>query len=348
MKVGIHFEPNYNFSVRFLRYENILKFNQIEATRISSNDSDFLEKAKLLDAIVWYVGLADVSKQPFYDLLPVLENELNVNCFPSYKAVWSFDNKLRQIHQMNAKGYPIVKSWVAYEKDVAFDLIENVSYPVIFKLSSGAGSLNVVKLNSKKEAKPLVKRMFSKGVQVNYMPNSLGKNFIDDLWKFLAKIKAKLKNKKVHYTDQIKNWKKQSNYLLLQEYLPNNNFDTRVTTIGNRAFSFRRFNRHGDFRSSGSGLIDYNVEEIDLRCVKKALEISKHFQFETMAYDFLFDKENRPVFCEYSYGYSDEAVFKCEGYWDENLNFVKGNYWPQYFHLMDLLDLPNLQQPDSL
>src|SRR6185503_17089802 len=45
-------------------------------------------------------------------------------------------------------------------------------------------------------------------------------------------------------------------YILLQEFLSNNKFDTRVTVIGNRAFAYRRFNRPNDFRASGSGNFD--------------------------------------------------------------------------------------------
>ena len=34
------------------------------------------------------------------------------------------------------------------------------------------------------------------------------------------------------------------------------------------------------------------------------------------------------------------------GYWDENLNWHEGRYWPQYFELMDLLNMPELKLPD--
>ena len=54
----------------------------------------------------------------------------------------------------------------------------------------------------------------------------------------------------------------QRDYLLVQEFLPGNGFDTRITVIGNRAFGFRRFNRPDDFRASGSGRIDWNPAAI--------------------------------------------------------------------------------------
>ena len=346
MKVGIHYEPLHNISKRLKRYEQILNFNNIEVVYISSSTPDFFKIIKDLDAIIWHVGLADASKQPYYNIVPVIENDLKIPCFPSSKPAWSFDSKIRQIHQMEANGFPIVKSWVVYEKKAALSLTDTMEFPLIFKLSSGAGSLNVIKVNSKKELANYINKMFNNGFTTNYLSKSLGKTFKNSLLTKAVVIKNKILGRKNDYRDLIKDWSKQSNYLLLQKFMVNNQFDTRVTTIGNRAFAFRRFNRQGDFRSSGSGLIDHDHNQIDIRCVKKAMEISKHFGFETMAYDFLFDEEKQPVICEYSYGYNDESMLKCNGYWDENLSFIEGNYWPQYFHLRDLLNMPNLKQID--
>jgi glutathione synthase/RimK-type ligase-like ATP-grasp enzyme len=80
------------------------------------------------------------------------------------------------------------------------------------------------------------------------------------------------------------------NYVYYQKYLPNNNFDTRVTVIGDRAFAFRRFNRTRDFRASGSGKIDYDMDSIDKRMIKIALETSEECGFQCMAFDFLYDE----------------------------------------------------------
>ena len=54
----------------------------------------------------------------------------------------------------------------------------------------------------------------------------------------------------------------QRSYILWQEFIPDNQRDFRVTIIGRRyAFVFWRNNRPGDFRASGSGLIDYDVAD---------------------------------------------------------------------------------------
>lgn len=47
-------------------------------------------------------------------------------------------------------------------------------------------------------------------------------------------------------------------YVYFQDFIPGNDFDTRVTIIGDRAFGFTRNVRPGDFRASGSGNVGYD------------------------------------------------------------------------------------------
>jgi hypothetical protein len=57
-----------------------------------------------------------------------------------------------------------------------------------------------------------------------------------------------------------------------------------------------------------------------------------------MAYDFLYDKSSSSQFCEVAYCFADWAIHNCNGYWDDNLEWHDGNYWPQYLILCDLLE----------
>ena len=64
MKIGIHYEPMHQISSRLYRYEQILKYNGIDVEYISSSSKNFLKKINSFDKIIWFVGLADASKQP--------------------------------------------------------------------------------------------------------------------------------------------------------------------------------------------------------------------------------------------------------------------------------------------
>jgi hypothetical protein len=125
----------------------------------------------------------------------------------------------------------------------------------------------------------------------------------------------------------------QKNYAYFQEFIPNNKYDIRITTIGNRAFGFVRHNRDNDFRASGSGKIDYDLKKIPLECVKIAHEISQKNNFQSMAYDFLIDKNGKPLINEVSYCYVNIAVHNCPGHWDRDLNWHEGNMWPEEAHV---------------
>jgi hypothetical protein len=132
---------------------------------------------------------------------------------------------------------------------------------------------------------------------------------------------------------------------LFQKFLPNNLFDTRVSIIGERAFAFRRFNRENDFRASGSGRINYDINKIDLHSVEIAFNISNKLNFQSMAYDFLFNERKELEICEVSYTYVDTAVYNCPGFWDKDLSWHEGHFWPKYCQLVDALGSPNLKQP---
>ena len=69
--------------------------------------------------------------------------------------------------------------------------------------------------------------------------------------------------------------------VLFQEFLPCNDFDTRITVIGNRAFGFRRFNRANDFRASGSGKIDYDPKNIAPEMVQLAFDVTRRLNVQS-------------------------------------------------------------------
>ena len=201
-------------------------------------------------------------------------------------------------------------------------------------------------VKEKNKAELLINTMFGKGIFRGGIPD---KNIVS---KSRLGLQKKLRNYGVNLVKNIDalfpkvDWQIDKNYVMFQKFLPNNKFDTRVTVIGNRAFAFRRLTRDDDFRASGSGKIDFNQKDIDKNCIRLALDVSKKCGFQSMAYDFLYNEEGNPEFCEISYSYADWAVRDAPGYYDENLNFYEGHFWPNYTHLRTLLDMPELKQPE--
>ena len=123
-------------------------------------------------------------------------------------------------------------------------------------------------------------------------------------------------------------WEPEKGSVYFQEFLPGNEFDTRITVIGDRAFGYRRFNRPGDFRASGSGNFSADPSLIDRRPVQIAFDVSRRGGFQCMAYDFLL-RNNEPVISEISYTFVAWVVHGCPGCWTPDLEWVAGSIWPQ-------------------
>jgi len=348
MLIGISQDYLYkNYTSDFVKkYARILDFNNIDYIWLNINDPDFWTKIKNIDCFIFRFPQYQSEKQIAKDILPIIENEYKIKCFPNQKTCWHFDDKVKQYFLLKSHGFPIIDTWIFYKREKAYKWAESTEYPVIFKLRGGAGSQNVIMVKNSRKAKKLIKKQFGKGIKyfgfLNFYSTSWkDKNFYGEYRKIGGKIKRLLQGKEPRL-----HWQIDKNYCLFQKFIPNNNFDTRVTVIGDRAYAYRRLNRSNDFRSSGSGDFDVNPEAIDLQHIEKAFEITKKLNFQSMAYDFLYDERSDSKLCEISYTFTDWMLYECPGFWDSKLNWYEGQYWPQYFHLIDLLNIPDLKQPE--
>jgi len=331
MKVGLIKDKYWKKNGFLKRYLSVLDYNNVKRIILDIDQNDFWDQIKNCSLVIYRWGHYDADRQIAQIILPIIENHLNIKCFPDQATCWHFDDKIKQYYLMQVHNFPFIKSEIAWSKKKAFEILRNSEYPIVFKLKTGAGAKNVKLLRNQRSGKKRIKKLFGRGIR----PNEIDRNKID-LIRESRHLGAKI-YRKIKGTDYNDIWNIEKNYFMLQKFLPNNRFDIRITTIGNRAFGFRRFNRENDFRASGSGNINYDHKEIDLRCVSIALEISNKLKFQSMAYDFLLNEKKEPEFCEISYTFNDRAIFNCEGFWNKELEFIKGKYWPQYLQLIDLL-----------
>ncbi len=348
MLVGIHHNTDTNG--RYLAvldaYERILAHNSISFVRLHADSPDFLEQVKDCDLFIIRWGHYDSDRQQALAVLPVLENELGVRCFPDLRTCWHYDDKIRQWLLLSAHDIPIVPTNVFWDRTRATQWAHGASYPQVFKLSGGAGSTGVVKIDNSSEAIRLIKRMFGRGIlPERFMhKDSLRFRYFSPLRELRRKGGDLLRI--ARGIDPSPWWKRQKNYALFQQFMPGNEFDTRVSVIGGRALAFRRMVRRGDWRASGSGVIDHDPSGIDMRCVEIAQRTSRKLGFYCMAYDFVFASDGQPKICEISYTFQSRAVRDCPGWWDSALSWHEGHRWPEYLHLADLLDSPELKQPE--
>ena len=336
MLVGIYTGFKRMLDSGFLeKYEKILNYNDIESIRLDIHQEDFWSILPQLDLFIFRWGQLSDHHQLAKTILPIIEKDMKVKCFPNSETWWPFDDKIRQYYLLKTHKFPMIESWIFWDEKKALDWAQTTNYPVVFKLKSGAGSENVILVNDKIHANKLIHLMFTKGAKLGRVPDKSHIRFQHfDVKKEVRRI-ARIGKRLVTRVDIDSFWQKEKNYIYFQKFLPQNKYDTRITVIGGRAFAYRRFTRDNDFRASGSGKINYDKNEIDILMVKKAIEISEKLKFQSMAYDFIYNEMHQAEFCEISYTFVDKYVYNCEGYWDSKLEWHEGHFWPQYFQLMD-------------
>ncbi|WP_421775354.1 ATP-grasp domain-containing protein [Gracilimonas sp.] len=331
--------PKYN---KF--YEAILEYNDISYEKSNLNDTEFWDKVEEADYFIYRFVNTEYQIQEAETIFPIIEDALGKNVFPNLRSRWHFDDKIKQYYLLKELGFPVIDTHVFWNKKDAIKWVEGARYPVIFKLKSGAGSANVAKIDNKRQAHKVVARMFKEGINNGKIP--LGNNLIfKSPVTFIKSLFYNLYTEKKYGVKKLF-WKKHMNYVLFQKYLANNEYDIRVTIIGDRAYAFLRYNRDNDFRASGSGKLEYNQDKIDKEAIKIAFNVSETCGFDSMAYDFLYDENNKLKICEISYTYLDEVLYDCPGIYDRDLNFEKGNFLPAFLHLKKLLDNKHLKHPD--
>lgn len=333
--IAIHHRPG-SFTDRWLEY---CQLHGIMHKIVNCYDNDIIAQLNSFTHLLWPITQDSPADIAHSRKIIASAERAGVKVFPNSDTCWHFDNKIAQKYLLEAINAPLVSSYVFYEKEKAFEWIAQTTFPKVFKLKSGAGSANVRLVKNKNEAIKLCHQAFGQGF-VSYH------GYFGD-----AKTKLRKIGTFPQFIDKLKRFPKyllssaitkqqmprERGYLYFQDFMPGNQYDIRITIIGNRAFGFTRDVRPNDFRASGSGSISYDRKRIDMECVKVAFDVAEKIKSQSMAFDFIKDENGKPKIVEISYGFQTKAVYDCTGYWDKGLNWHEGHTWPEDAILEDLL-----------
>lgn len=337
MKIAIHNRQG-SFSDRWITY---CKENRIDYIIVNCNDSDIISQLKDCVGLMWHWNHHDYRAQNFARQLICSLEKKGLKVFPDFNTCWHFDDKVGQKYLLESIGAPLVSSYVFYDKEDALKWIAGTHFPKVFKLRGGAGSSNVKLVKSKKAAIRLTRKAFGHGFSLIDKYSGLKQRF------WILRRDRNLKSV-IHFLIGIARlfWQppganllpKQKGYVYFQEFIPNNEYDDRVVVIGNRAIAIRRYNRKDDFRASGSGLIKHDKHLFNENTIKIALDIASRIDAQSLAFDFIYDKNRNPLIVELSYGYAQGACYDdCPGYWDRDLNWHDDDVNPQYYIIEDFM-----------
>lgn len=233
------------------------------------------------------------------ELVEKLVTRENLTLIPSIEECRLFDNKIFQFKTFEVW---MPETWYVSSFGEGIKIANSIDFPIISKSSKGAGSSNVRFLKNRKEAIKEVQDVF-KG-------------------------------------DGIVCWLKdrQKDYLLWQEFLPDNPNDWRVILFAKKyAMLLKRNNRPDVPFASGSGNIE-PIEKIDNSKWVVALDYTKKFadtfDFRFLAVDVLFDKSKRPVILETSTGWTFAPYAPCRIF-----EFVQDGWLPTSYTGADMFDL---------
>lgn len=335
MKIAIHdSKEKHFFSDRWIEY---CSRNNIPFKVVNAYDNDIINQLNDCDIFMWHHSNYDYRDALFAKQLIYSLETIGIKVFPDFNTTWHFDDKVGQKYLLEAIDAPLVPSYVFYNKKDARKWIESTSFPKVFKLRGGSGSSNVQLVENKHKAKKLIKKAFGKGFSQFDKFNHLKfryKNFRAGKESFVGVLKGIVRlfigNK---YSNMVP---KEKGYVYFQDFIPNNKFDIRIVVIGGeRAAGEKRYVRKNDFRASGSG--DFNYEDIDLKAVEIAFDVSKRLNLQSVAFDFVLDSNKQPLIVEMSYGFGVEGISNAPGYWDSTLNWHEGKFNPQEWMVEDLI-----------
>lgn len=291
------------------------KDNNISCVLVDPYDTDVVSKVEDCDVFMWHHSQNNYKDILFANQLLFSLQQAGKIVYPDFYSNWHFDDKLGQKYLMEAICAPLVKTYVFYEKDAALKWAKSTNYPKVFKLRCGAASTNVRLVHSYSDCKRYINKAFGKGFPAFDSFNNL-KECIKQkqgLKKFLSAIYRILIPPK-----EFKFFNKEMGYVYFQDFMPGNEYDTRVVIIaGKYACAERRNNRKGDFRASGSGSFSY--DGIDEKIIAIAFKIAKKLQMQTVAFDFVYDEQKNPRIVEYCFGFGVGGLRNSPGYYTEDM-----------------------------
>lgn len=301
---------------------------QIDHSFVDPKATNIVDLVKAYDAFIWHhshsIAVDYLIAKPLISALEVS----GIVTFPTTQDTWHFDDKIAQKYLFEALDVPKPKTEIFFDAQTALGALSRQEDRVVMKLRSGASSANVRLISNNSRGRRLIRKAFGSGFRqfdrVGMARDAWKSARLSQLstiihaWRETAKIIFKSQYEKVRGAEK--------QYVLMQEFLPENDCDVRLVVMDGKVFGMLRFNRKGDFRASGSGVFDYSPDKIPNSCVQLALVTAKRLGSTAVAFDFLFDGSN-PKLIEISYGINAMGYRDCPGYWDPDGQWVPSP-WP--------------------
>jgi len=198
--------------------------------------------------LVWPSALTKTWRLMFDERLRVMVKELNKIIFPAYDELWMWESKRRMRDWLMANEVPSPKTWIFYDYQKADIFLQSAPMPIVYKSDFGDSSKGVRIVQSRKEARQMLRKVFTSGVNFHFP------NISNTEW----------------------------GNIVFQEYIEDA-VEWRMIRIGESYFGYKK-KKIGDY-ASGSGNAIY--DDIDRYLLDFMKSITGRHGFKSMSLDIL-------------------------------------------------------------
>lgn len=291
------------------KYRRFLEHNSIPYRLFDIHASTWIDNAKKLDVVVVRPTSSPSRLAELRNKIYVLEHEMGLTCYPSFRAISLYEDKVMQYYWLKLQGLPVIETFVSHDYEEASRFVQHADMPLVAKIETGSASHGVELLKNKSEARRYVRRVFSYGGRKTY-------------WPYLN----------------------QKDYVYLQPLVANEGYDLRVIVIGSFIFGYFRHSPQSDFRASGMGLVE--KEALPEEAIAIAERVAQAMEVPMLAVDMLRESETGAFkIIEVSPFFRIETPEQLHvagrpgayvRHRDGTLSFREGQYWPQELALLEL------------
>lgn len=265
---------------------------------------------------------------------------MGLKVYPNINTCWHYDDKIAQKYLLEAVGAPVVPTYVFYNQHDALAWCNQASFPKVFKLRKGAGAQNVKLVHTASEARSLILKAFNQGFKpvpgyFRDFETKLGKTHLyTELGGKLRRLPKSLFT--IYQANKLMG--RERGYVYFQDFIADNQYDTRVVIIGKRAFAYMRIVRPGDFRASGAGKFEFDRDKLNTACIRVAFDVAQKLGAQSLAFDFVTEGKKEPLLIEISYSFGTVGLKQCSGYFDDALTWHEETLLPEDAILKDFLN----------
>lgn len=222
--------------------------------------------------LVWPSTISTTTKQTFDYRLHILERDLGMIIYPSWRECWLSEHKPRLRDWLDAHSIPHPQTWVYHNRQDAIEFAYEAPIPIVAKTATGASASGIKILYSNNELIHHIRKAFGRGL----CPRSFDPR------------------------------DRQRGFIFLQEYLPEVD-EWRMVRIGDSFFGYRKERGPKGLHSASHTWSWLNPRTKLLNLAKKVTDTGG---FTSMDVDIFLTMEGRLLVneCQAVFGCSTPAV----------------------------------------